>query len=226
MRTLCLIVVGLAAMSATLAAPLAEQYPVAKGELNTTDVLVAECTLGNLVADALLAAGKADAALVNASALNSPYAIPAGPIKPKQLAEALPYPEDRVVVLTLKGDRLLQALERAVALSPQKNKGFLQVSGLDFSYDSSKSAGRPRVVAVVVGGQPLNPVKAYRVAMPEPLAKGGLGYFPIFTGAPSQKTDLSVLAVLASYVQQVKVLNPKLEGRIRDLAHPTQNDVS
>jgi 5'-nucleotidase/UDP-sugar diphosphatase len=222
MKTLYLAVAVVAIAGAALPAPPAEQYPVTKGELNTTDVLVAECTLGDLLADAVLAAGKADAALVNASALKTPYTIPAGPIKPKQLAEALPYPEDRVVVLTLKGDQLQQALERAVALSPQKNKAFLQVAGLDFSYSSSKPAGQPRVLAVIVGGQPLDRAKAYRVAMPEPLAKGGLGYFPIFKGATAQKSDLSTLAALTSYAQQAKVLDTKLEGRIRDLAHPEQ----
>jgi 2',3'-cyclic-nucleotide 2'-phosphodiesterase (5'-nucleotidase family) len=78
-------------------------------------------------------------------------------------------------VVTLTGAALRAALEHSVSLLPAPAARFLQVSGLVVRFDPRRPAGR-RVLAVEVGGRPLDPRRRYRVATTSFLARGGDGY--------------------------------------------------
>jgi 2',3'-cyclic-nucleotide 2'-phosphodiesterase (5'-nucleotidase family) len=126
--------------------------------------------------------------------------LPAGVLKPGfksgDLSKMLQFPTDDVVVVTLTGAQIRQALERSVAMAPSPNPGFLQVSGLTIVYSPSSPPNR-RIVSVSVSGTDLQPGRDYRVVMPGTLARGGLGYFTIWDKAaksePLPNTNLESL---------------------------------
>jgi 2',3'-cyclic-nucleotide 2'-phosphodiesterase (5'-nucleotidase family) len=133
-----------------------------------------------------------DAADVIRQAASSDAAfLPAGLVKQSfdkdNLASLLEYPTEEVVVVSLTGAQIRAALELSVSLFPQPNKSFLQVSGIDVTFNKS-AASNKRIVGVSVGGSKLDDSRTYTVAMPSSLAKGGLGYFKIWEKSQIQKT--------------------------------------
>jgi 5'-nucleotidase / UDP-sugar diphosphatase len=187
--------------------------------LDSQNVRMAESSLGNLLADAIAKAGGAPMALVQASQLRG-ASCPAGDLTREALLGMLLYPDEKVVVVDLTGAQFQAALERSLGMLPKPNTGFLQVSGLAATYKSSAPEGQ-RVVSVSITGQPLETAKVYRVAMPESLAKGGLGYFRIFNGLKSKDAGSTIGDALTNYVQTVKTVAPQT-GRLRDLTPPEQ----
>lgn len=140
-------------------------------------------------ADEIRSAAGADAAFLGAGFLKDTFSK-------DDLGSMLQYPTDEIVVLSLTGDQIRQALERSVSLYPQPNQSFLQISGIDVVF---KKAGAPnsRIVSVNVGGSPLSDGKTYSVAMPSLLAKGGLGYFKIWDQAKvAKRVERSLESVL------------------------------
>ena len=171
-----LLIVGVLSITAVTAASLRAAAPAAtSAAYSGANNAKGESPLGNLVADALKEAAKADVALVQASVLEEKD-LPASVATPETARVALASPAEPVVTVKVSGKQLLAALERSVSLAPRKNQGFLQVSGLAVVYDTNRPQNN-RVVEVKVGTEALNPAKLYTVAMPESLARGGLGYF-------------------------------------------------
>jgi 2',3'-cyclic-nucleotide 2'-phosphodiesterase (5'-nucleotidase family) len=123
------------------------------------------------------------------------------------VSKLLPYRDDRVVVLKLTSAQIQQALERALTLYPQPNAGFLQVSGLQVTFDPTKPAGE-RVVRVQVGTeskQEVDPQREYRVATSATLAYGALGYFKVWErSAVERETDKTVGDALRAYLEAGK----------------------
>jgi len=178
-------------------------------------VRTGETNLGNFVADVLREAVGADIGLTNGGGIRA--SIDTGDITLREIYTVLPF--DNVLVgVELTGAQILAALEHSVSAYPEQLGGFLQVSGLSFTYDATKPAGQ-RVVEVTVGGQPLDLNKVYRVATNDFLAAGGDGY-EMFLGARqfygSQLADGEFLRdVVAAYILEHGVIAPQVEGRIR-----------
>lgn len=95
------------------------------------------------------------------------------------LSKLFRFPGDAIVVSKLTGEQVLQALNRSISLYPSPNSGFLQVSGLEVTFDP-RGPSETRVVSVTVGGAKLNASQTYEVAMPISLARGGYGYFSVW----------------------------------------------
>jgi 5'-nucleotidase/UDP-sugar diphosphatase len=211
------IILLIMALMAAAAAPAAEK-PVAeiKIALSSDTSLVAESGIGDLVADALAAALRADLALVNGSALRMPYTLEQGPVGEAALKGALAYPDEKLGVLELQGSTLRAAIERSLSLLPKPNKGFLQISGIQVWYDPTKPSGQ-RVSMIEHHGTRLAPDRTYRVVMPNSLAKGGLGYFRIFNGAKYEPSETTMAEALIAYAKATKVieLDPAKEQRYR-----------
>jgi len=142
------------------------------------NVRVAETPAGNILADAVRLIGKADGALVPASALQA-ETEPAQ-LAPAELLVRMVTAQDPVVVVRLRGAQLRAALERSVTYLGKPFAGFLQVSGIALQVDGTRPVGN-RLITVTVAGNPLDPAKEYRIAMPKPLADGQLGYFQFWT---------------------------------------------
>ncbi len=106
---------------------------------------------------------------------------------PTDLAQLLVYPTDTVSVVRLTGAELKAAFERSVSLLPLPSSAFLQVSGAEITFSKSSPADR-RVQSVSIGNAKLDGAKSYTVAMPTTLARGGLGYFKVWSRDAITKT--------------------------------------
>ncbi len=95
-----------------------------------------ETAIGDLFADAVRSAVKADIAFVAASELRVKDApIPAGEVAVTDITAFASYPDDPLAEVRLTGKAVKQALEKSVSIYPQPSLGFLQVSGLRFTID-------------------------------------------------------------------------------------------
>jgi 5'-nucleotidase/UDP-sugar diphosphatase len=160
--------VGLAADAARTTVPIC-----------TKDVKASETTGGDLVADAILKAGKADVALVNAAQFRTETIAP-GKVTAAQISGLLANPDRQWVVSNISGKSLELALERSLSRVPEPSANFLQVGGIRVRFDPKAPAGqRITIQDIKIGGKPAQDGDKYRVAMPEDLAKGGSGYFTV-----------------------------------------------
>ena len=131
-------------------------------------------------ADGTLWAGTgADVALINAGAMRLDDVIPAGPVTNYQLESIFLFADEtRVVTFPLSGARLREVLEHGVAEGSLGKGGFLQVSGILFTYDRARPSGSRLVGEITrVGGAALAAGDTVQVVMPAyPACEGGDGY--------------------------------------------------
>lgn len=100
-----------------------------------------ESPIGNLVTDAMRWGTKADVALLNAGTLRLDDVIPAGPVTSYTTESLFLFADDaRTVTFPLTGARLRALLEHGVESSG--SGAFLQVSGVQFTYDPAAAAGQ------------------------------------------------------------------------------------
>ena len=171
----------------------------------------AETNLGDLCADAYLdQSGEADIAFVNGGGIR--VQLNAGDLTLNNILTVHPF-GNSLTVIEVTGQQVLDALEWSVHSLPGEFGGFDQVAGLTFEYDatiespviqddSKMFAGvddtkERRVRNVLVGGEPLDPEKIYKLASHDyQLLNNGDGY-TMFAGAKvlqeSVKLDNQVL---------------------------------
>jgi 5'-nucleotidase / UDP-sugar diphosphatase len=196
-----------AAFSAS-ALPVQLQAPL-RGDLARSG----EAELGDLVGDALRSATGADIALVAAGELRE-ETLPAGDYPTDAVKRLLESGDEPVTVLSLNGATIHSALEVGVGLYPRKSKGFLQVSGMQYTLDPRRPEGS-RIVARTVGGQPMQDGRQYRVAMSSSLASGQYGYYRLWSREKAAAAQgLTMAGALDQSLRTHSALNPHLEGRI------------
>jgi 5'-nucleotidase len=196
---------------------------------------VQECNLGNLITDAMRAYSKAQIAINNGGGIRSN--VPVDGTVPEELAlkEALDVTQGDIltvlpfgnVVATfeLKGSDVIAALENGVSQVEQGAGRFPQVSGIRFSWDGSKEAGK-RIVSVDVLGadgtySPIDPNATYSVASNDFMRLGGDGYAVFKDNAINAYDGGSPLdIVVADYIKANSPVNPQLEGRITRVDTP------
>jgi 5'-nucleotidase len=138
-----------------------------------------ESMVGDLVSDAMRSGTGADVALLNSGTLRLDEVIQAGPISNHQLEALFPFADQtRVVTFPVTGAGLRRILEHGVSNRVLGTGGFLQVSGLSFTFDPSKPSGRRLVGNIRRGsGRTLAPEDSVRVAFGVYSAcEGGDGY--------------------------------------------------
>ena len=138
-----------------------------------------ESVVGDLVSDAMRSCTGADVALLNSGTLRLDHVIQPGPISNHQLEAIFPFADQtRVVTFPMAGAGLRRLLEHSVSTGVLGTGGFLQVSGLSFTFDPSKPSGR-RLVGDIrrASGRSLAPGDSIRVALGVYTAcEGGDGY--------------------------------------------------
>ena len=201
---LFLLAVGAAAQAANSLGPL---------DLTEDEVRTKEVGVGSLVADAIRTSAKTDAAFLPAAVFKK-VSIPAGDVTADALNAALVFADDTITVLELQGSDLRAALERSVSIFPQKNLGFLQVSGIQLLFDPSSPAGK-RLTSVKVAGKPIKDDATYRIATSNSLANGALGYWRIWKKEQiRQKTNVTLGKAVESFVSGNKALDYQKADRI------------
>lgn len=187
--------------------------------LANSGVAKSETALGDLVADAVRVTAQADIAFVAASEIKqTDTAIPAGKVSSDSIAGLISYTDDPLVVLKLTGSDIISALEKSISIYPQPNMGFLQVSGLKYSFKPSKKAGS-RVTSVIVGKAAIDPGQSYTVAVTSSMANGALGYWKIWSKDNIQKKlpDSSIISAVTDYFTANKKIDYGKLNRIEVL---------
>ena len=187
--------------------------PVAKTEDGKSIRIIrrAETNLGDLCADAYLnQSGEADIAFVNGGGIR--VQLNAGDLTLNDILRVHPF-GNSLTVIEITGQQVLDALEWSVHSLPGEFGGFDQVAGITFTvdptiptpvvetadkmFDHVDESMTRRVSNVMVGGEPIDPERIYKVASHDyQLLNQGDGY-TMFKGAKvlqeSVKLDNQVL---------------------------------
>ena len=160
---------------------------IPSGESSLMECRFKECTLGNLVADAVRDMGNGEIAIINGGAVRNNMLK--GELTRGKVIEVLPW-FNNIIQKQFTGQTILDALEFGVSKLPELSGGFPQVSGITFDVDSSINstvqtdasgmfvgvAGKRRVSNVKINGEDLNLSRIYNASMIEFTAGGGDGY--------------------------------------------------
>ena len=176
----------LAARVAELAKPLEEVRQTVIGEAadaidgSRETCRAAECTMGNLVADAMLDRVKSQGVLIaiqNGGGLRA--SIDAGDVTMGDVLTVLPF-QNTLATFTLTGEAVQKALENGASQIEEGAGRFAQVSGLRYTIDMSVAPGEGRVKNVEVDENgtwtPLDPAAEYGVVSNDFMRRGGDGY--------------------------------------------------
>jgi 5'-nucleotidase len=171
-----------------------------------------ESALGDLIADAQRKVMGTDFAFVHSEGIRADLAtgsITKGDhytVQPDHL---------NLIKLELTGRQIYDLLNQQ--WSDREGEGrFLQVSGLTYTWDAAKPAGR-RIVAVMKDGKPLKLGKVYTVTVNEYLAGGG-DNFTVLTQGANPVVGPFIAEALIQYVQaQPQLVNADIESRISRL---------
>jgi 5'-nucleotidase len=204
------------AYEAKLGAGLDEVVGMARTPLEGTSprLRTSETNLGDLVADAVRAAARSDIALVNGGGIRGDRVHQPGPLTRRTLIEIHPF-GNVVSTLSVPGKVVIQALEHGVSRLPAVAGQFPQVSGLSFRVNPDAAPGA-RVTDVRVQNAPIEPNRAYTLAIPDFLLSGGDGY-TMFKGQKvlvGPEAGPTLAAALERYVAEGREVAPTVEGRI------------
>lgn len=170
-----------------------------------------ESPLGSLIADLLRRASSVDIALMNSGGIRSD--LHAGEITYGDVFAVSPF-DNYPTVAILSGTELTSLLRDTLA----GGRGIMQVSGIRYTFDSTKK-GPERLVSVTLDdGSPLDPAKYYSVLMPDFIAMGG-DHADVMETIPRDRVQIHYRAPLRDViVEELKKvdgpLEPKVYGRI------------
>ncbi|MBB6449988.1 2',3'-cyclic-nucleotide 2'-phosphodiesterase (5'-nucleotidase family) [Geomicrobium halophilum] len=196
------------------------------GDGDEESVRANETALGNLITDAQLeAAQETDEdtimALQNGGGIRE--SIEPGEATVGELIEVQPF-GNRLTLLELSGEELIEAFETSVYNSPEENGGFLHISsGTRLTYDSSEDPGE-RVVSLEVEDngeyESIQEDEMYTVATNHFTATGG-DDLQVFANAYDDGRGTIVGStdweMLRDYMVDLEEVDYEVEGRIEDL---------
>jgi 5'-nucleotidase len=178
-----------------------------------------ESPLGQVIADAQLAATRAEGAQVaflNPGGIRATLPMPAdGLVRYEDLFAVQPF-YNNLVTMTLSGAQVLQLLEQQ--WTGASGTHILHVSrGFSYSWDATRPAGQ-RVVpgSVRLNGQPLEPATRVRVTVNAFMAGGGDSYYVLKEGQ-DLRTGIMDVDAMEDYVRANPGLKPGPLDRITRL---------
>ena len=192
-----------------------------------------ECSMGNLVADAMLDRTKnqgINIAIQNGGGLRA--SIGGGNVTMGDVLTVLPF-QNTVATFQLTGADIKTALENGLSQINDGAGRFPQVAGMKYTFDKSKPAGS-RVLSVEVqeGTEfvPLDPEKTYGVVSNNYMRAGGDGYV-VFAQNGKNAYDFGpdLEVVVADYLAAHSPYKPYTDGRVTQVggtATATQPDAA
>lgn len=175
-----------------------------------------ESRLGQLIADAHLAAMRAAGAVVafmNPGGIRVPLPYKdEGAITFADVYAVYPF-DNTLVAMTLTGAQILELLEQQWRAASSRVLAIS--SGFSYAWDPKAPPGK-RVVpgSVTIDGQPLEVGRSYRIAVNSYMASGG-DRFNIFTAGKDRTAGRSSRDALADYLRANSPVAPSGERRIR-----------
>ena len=179
-----------------------------------------ETNLGDLITDALVwGAGQqgetVDAAITNGGGIRA--TIEAGDITKKDINTVLPF-GNTLSIIKITGTELLEVLEASTFCTPEAIGGFPQVSGIEFTVDTTKGYDQGdeypgttyfapktinRVTIQTVGGKDFDPAATYTIATNDFMASGGDTYYCFVNATANYDLGLPMDEVVMDYVNTV-----------------------
>ncbi len=180
-----------------------------------------ECSMGNLVADAMLDRVKGQGttiAITNGGGLRA--SIDAGDVTMGEVISVLPF-QNTLSTFQLKGADISAALENGLSQIEEGGGRFPQVAGLKLSFDASKPAGS-RVVSVETkegdAYVPLDPAKTYNLVSNNFMRAGGDGSSVFKKAENAYDYGPGLETVVADYLAAHQPYAPVVDGRITAVA--------
>jgi 5'-nucleotidase len=199
---------------------------VSPGAVSRKLTAAGESTLGDMIADAQLAAtretakGGARIAFMHPGGLRADLAPAAdGSVSYEQIFNVQPF-GNSLVVKTMTGAQIKAVLEQQFATGRERAEPWVLFpsAGFTYSYNLTLAPGA-RVSGLLLDGAPLGEAKAYRVAMSSFLAEGGDGFTVFQQGTDDLGGDLE-LDALEAYLQAHDPLAAPVGNRIVNLTPP------
>lgn len=172
-----------------------------------------ESNIGNLIADAYKNHFNTEIAFMNGGGIRAN--IESGDFRLRDAVSILPF-SNKVGAFKYSGKTIVEALEHGVSSVDKKAGRFLQVAGMEYSYNP-KDEVESRVSNVTVNNKPIELETIYTVALPLYIKNGGDGFQMLKNTVGTVEIDSEKNIdsdIFIDYVKKIKVLNPKLEGRI------------
>ncbi len=173
-----------------------------------------ECSMGSLIADAMLDRVKdqgIQVAIQNGGGIRA--SIDAGPVTMGEVLTVLPF-QNTLSTFEVTGVVLLEALENGVSQIKDGAGRFPQVAGMTYAFDASQPAGS-RISDVMVGGAPLDPAKTYGVVSNNYVRNGGDGYKMFRDAQNAYDFGPDLADVTAEYIASQSPFTPYTDGRIK-----------
>lgn len=172
-----------------------------------------ECTMGNLIADAMLAR-VADqgisVAIQNGGGIRA--SIDAGQVTMGDVLTVLPF-QNTLSTFQVTGAVLVEALENGVSQVEEGAGRFPQVAGIRFAFDAGAPAGS-RVSDVMIGGMAVELEKVYGVVSNNYVRNGGDGYAMFKTATNPYDFGPDLADVTAEFLAANAPYTPYTDGRI------------
>ena len=172
---------------------------------------IEESDVGNLFADRIRAAAKTDLAFVHAGSLRKD--IPEGTLTRADILDVYPFVDD-VLTFDMNGAQLREVLKQSLSFE----RGLLQISGFEITYDSTKPIGN-RLLSVRYKGQEVQPTDTFTGAAPGFLAEGG-DLYTTFAGIPVKDNVGKVSDIIVAYAKQSEAIIAPSKGRQKDVGNP------
>ena len=182
----------------------------------------AECSMGNLLADAILdrvADQGATIAFQNGGGIRS--SIDAGEITIGDVLTVLPF-SNTLATVDVSGADVIEALENGVSDVENGAGRFSQVAGLKYSFDLKQPAGS-RISEVLVKGDgdtwvPIDEAATYTVVTNNYVRGGGDGFGTFAEGANPYDFGPPLEQVVAEYIAKLGgEYTPYTDGRITEI---------
>lgn len=193
----------------------------------------AETNLGDLCADASRYMMGADIGFMNGGGIRA--GIEAGDITYEDALSVFPY-GNMICMVEISGQKIKDALEMGVKNYPEESGGFIHVSGLTYTVDSSVPSsvvldekrnfvsvdGEYRVRDIYVGEEPLDVNRTYTLASHNYWLKSGGDGMSMLMGCPILKDETMVdVDTITSYISEYlggtvgeEYKDPRGQGRI------------
>ncbi|QIB26950.1 5'-nucleotidase C-terminal domain-containing protein [Caloranaerobacter azorensis] len=169
-----------------------------------------ESAMGNWITDVMRKKANVQIAFTNAGGIRAD--LTAGDITIGNIFEAMPF-DNTIVTGEMTGAQIKAILEQSVTLY----KGMLQISGIKFTYDSTKPEGERVIDIYLEDGTPIEMDKTYTVATNDFLS-GGQDGFVTLKEIKWTNTFILLRDALIENIRNNKVISPKVEGRITDVS--------
>ena len=206
-----------------------EKFAVSKVTLNGAKApdgnRDSETNLGDLITDAMLWKIRSDAtikvpvenvvAITNGGGIRA--TVKAGDITKKDINTVLPF-GNTLSIIKITGEELLEVLEASTFCTPEAIGGFPQVSGIEFTVDTTKDYDQGdeypgttyfapktinRVTIKTVGGKDFDPAATYTIATNDFMASGGDTYYRFVNATANYDLGIPMDEVVMDYITTV-----------------------